>query len=344
MSQLSPIAPLPNRSRPPPSSQADTASQTPSSQSSSTRWTRAQHFFLMDRLLEARRAQKLNSRKKAVIKPVLESFLADFQEEFPEIKWDFRRLESRLAGIRDEYRVWRDLDKCTGRGRDDSQGRITVSDAQERDIKNSHPRIGARVIKNGLWVDEAITIDTYLEIFSNDLPAGRFITEPGDDAAFAAHDALPQLHAERMPSPAEEEQAADTNSLEEEEVIENDFIEVATTPVRPRATVEEDNEIEPLPLSSSRASQTPATSRMKRPSETPIPPNNAIPFPRRKKTKTARASGNDIDDLKALFIASQSTIHKHELTARPVGADDLQAAVRDCTQLFMEERGIDFVV
>ncbi|KAG5764858.1 hypothetical protein H9Q73_014358, partial [Fusarium xylarioides] len=326
------------------------SSQLPSSQSTSNRWTSEQHFLLMDLLLEARQSEKLNSRKKAVLKPVFESFIAPLEEAFPAIKWDYRRVESRYVVLRDNYRVYQEMLDMTGRTEIAEEGRVRISRQQESDLKQKYPRAAARVLKDGLGVDDHITIDAWHEIFSNDRPAGRFITEAADDDAFRRHEGMPppatrnasddgteqEEVRDRWPAEANSEQGGDELAEEEPEV---------ERPTQASQQVHDDEGVEEAPpLPSSGPSQTPAASSRKRTAATPIAPNEVIPFPRRKKKKTMRESGGDIDDLKELFLQSQSSTHNHIISPRPVGAEDLQGAIRDCTQLFMEDRGVDFVM
>ncbi|KAG5786547.1 hypothetical protein H9Q69_014363 [Fusarium xylarioides] len=357
MSHLGTLTPLPTRPRtvrpslqPDDSSQPPSSSQLPSSQSTSNRWTSQQHFLFMDLLLAAKRAQKLNSKKKAVLKPVFESFIAPLEEAFPTIKWDYRRVESRFTVIRDNYRVYQEMANMTGSTEIAEEGRVTISRQQQADLRQMYPRAAARVIKDGIGVDEHITVDRWHEIFSNDRPAGRFITEAGNDDAFARHQGMPPPTVERAVSSGGSEQEAVRNRYPAEANSEPSGDELPEeVPVEEQATqasqqVDDDEVDEPLPIPSPGPSQTPVTGRRKRTAATPIPPNEVIPFPRSKKKKTARGSGGDIDDLKELFMKSQSSTHNHVISPRPVGAEDLQGAIRDCTELFMEDRGVDFVM
>ncbi|KAI7762989.1 hypothetical protein LZL87_011132 [Fusarium oxysporum] len=309
MSHLSTPTPLPNRPRVVwPSLQPDASSQPPSSQSTSNRWSSEQHFLYMELLLEAKRDQRLNSKKKAVLKPVFESFIAPLEEAFPAIKWDYRRVESRFTVVRDNYRVYQDMVNMTGSTEITEEGRVTISRQQETDLEQLYPRAAARVIKDGLGVDEHITIDVWHEIFSNDRPAGRFITEAGDDDAFPRHQGMPPPAVERAPSPGGSEQEEVRNSYPAEansepgdnELLEEDPAEEQTTQVSQQVA---DNEAdEPLPFPSSGPSQTPAASRRKRTAAAPILLNEVIPFPWSKKKKITRGSGSDLDDLKELFM------------------------------------------
>ncbi|KAF5690379.1 7TM serpentine receptor class sx (Srsx) [Fusarium denticulatum] len=356
MSHLRTPTPLPTRPRtvrpslqPDASSQPPPSSQLPSSQSTSNRWTTQQHFFFMDLLLEARRDQRLNSKKKAVLKPVFESFVASLAEEFPAVKWDLRRVESRYTAMRDKYRVYLDMRNMTGMTENAEEGKVTISRQQAADLKQVYPRIAAGVIKDGLGVDEHITVDAWHEIFANDRPAGRYITEAGDDDAFARHNGMLPPSGERAASPGGSEQEEVRNSYPAEANSEQGGDELAEedpeveAPVQASQQVVDDPVDDPLPLPSSGPSQTPVTNSRKRTAATPIPPNDVIPFPRKKKTKTVNGSG-DLHDLKELFLKSQSSTHNHVISPRPVGAEDLQGAIRDCTQLFMEDRGVDFVI
>ncbi|KAG5807132.1 hypothetical protein H9Q74_014469 [Fusarium xylarioides] len=304
----------------------------------------------MDLLLAAKRAQKLNSKKKAVLKPVFESFIAPLKEAFPTIKWDYRRVKSRFTVIRDNYRVYQEMANMTGSTEIAEEGRVTISRQQQADLRQMYPRAAARVIKDGIGVDEHITVDRWHEIFSNDRPAGRFITEAGNNDAFARHQGMPPPTVERAVSSGGSEQEAVQNHYPAKANSEPSGDELPEeVPVEEQATqasqqVNDDEVDEPLPIPSPGPSQTPVTGRRKRTAATPIPPNEVIPFPQSKKKKTARGSGSDIDDLKELFMKSQSSTHNHVISPRPVGAEDLQGAIRDCTELFMEDQGVDFVM
>ncbi|VTT66798.1 unnamed protein product, partial [Fusarium fujikuroi] len=162
----------------------------------------------MDLLLAAKRAQKLNSKKKAVLKPVFESFIAPLEEAFPAIKWDYRRVESRFTVIRDKYRIYQEMVNMTGSTENKDEGRVSISRQQEADLRQLYPQTAARIIKDGLGVNKHITVDAWHEIFSNDRPAGRFITEAGDDDAFARHQGMPPPTVERAVSPGGSEQEA----------------------------------------------------------------------------------------------------------------------------------------
>ncbi|VTT57605.1 unnamed protein product [Fusarium fujikuroi] len=157
MSHLSPSIPLPSRPRsvrpslqPDDSSQPPSSLQLPSSQSTSN----------------PKRAQKLNSKKKAVLKPVFESFIAPLEEAFPAIKWDYCRVESRFTVIRDKYRVYQEMVNITGSIENKDKGRVSISWQQEAD----------------LW---QLYLQIAYKIFSNNRPVGRFITEAGDNNTFA---------------------------------------------------------------------------------------------------------------------------------------------------------------
>ncbi|KAG5747623.1 hypothetical protein H9Q70_009707 [Fusarium xylarioides] len=239
--------------------------------------------------------------------------------------------------------------KMTGMTENADEGKVTISQQQAADLKQIYPRTAAGVIKDGLGVDEHITVDAWHEIFALDRPAGRYIAEAGDDDAFARHNGILPPTGERAPSDGGSEQEAVRNSypaeanseLGDDELPEEDPEVEAPTQASQREV--DDLVDDPLPLPSSGPSQTPASGRRKRAAAAPILPNNVIPFPRRKKTKTA-GSGGDLHDLKELFLKSQSTTHNHVINPRPVGAEDLQGAIRDCMKLFMEDRGVDFVM
>ncbi|SCN64011.1 uncharacterized protein FFB20_00228 [Fusarium fujikuroi] len=165
----------------------------------------------MDLLLAAKQAQKLNSKKKAVLKPVFKSFIAPLKETFPAIKWDYRQVESQFTVIRDKYRIYQEIVNITGSTENKDKRRVSINRQQEADLRQLYPQTAARIIKDGLGVNKHITVDAWHKIFSNDRPAGRFITEAGNNDAFAHHQGMPPPIVERAVSPSGSEQEAVRN-------------------------------------------------------------------------------------------------------------------------------------
>ncbi|KAG5789893.1 hypothetical protein H9Q69_011050 [Fusarium xylarioides] len=149
------------------------------------------------------------------------------------------------------------------------EGRVLISWQQESDLKQKYLRAAARVITDGLGVDDYIIIDSWHEIFSNDRPARRYITEAADDDAFRRHDGMPPPAArtasdggseqeevrDQWPAEANSEQGDDDLAEEEPEV---------EPPTQASQQARDDAVDEPLPLPSSGPSQTPVTSSRKR--------------------------------------------------------------------------------
>jgi hypothetical protein len=152
-----------------------------------------QHLFFVNLLYRANQAKKLQSRGKAALKPVFESFIAPLKEAFPSpcIKWNYQRISSRYEWVRDNYRVYRDALKMTGKQEDAPNGKIYISRRQEADLKQSHPKAAARVLKDGLGVGGHITVEIYNQIFSNDLHASDDDTFAGQERIPSSNESLP---------------------------------------------------------------------------------------------------------------------------------------------------------
>ncbi|SPJ73829.1 uncharacterized protein FTOL_03559 [Fusarium torulosum] len=82
--------------------------------------------------------------------------------------------------------------------------------------------------------------------------------------------------------------------------------------------------------------------RRKRLAATEVSTNDNASSTQRKKTKTAQLNSNLIDDLQSIIGSSCSATN--EFIIRPVGAEDLETAIKDCTQLFTESHGVPFVI
>ncbi|KAK7398640.1 hypothetical protein QQX98_011970 [Neonectria punicea] len=61
--------------------------------------------------------------------------------------------------------------------------------ANEKKIKERFPQPGNRVVTEGLLLGPYITIDSWEEIFTDDLPAGRLIAAATDETIWVGHQA-----------------------------------------------------------------------------------------------------------------------------------------------------------
>jgi hypothetical protein len=62
----------------------------------------------------------------------------------------------------------------------------------------------------------------------------------------------------------------------------------------------------------------------------------------RKKPKTTHLNSDLIDDLQSVIGSTSSAMNEYII--RTVGAEDMEVAIRNCTQLFMESHGVHFVI
>lgn len=63
---------------------------------------------------------------------------------------------------------------------------------------------------------------------------------------------------------------------------------------------------------------------------------------KRKKPKTTHLNSDLIDDLQSVIGSTCSAMNEYII--RPVGAEDMDLAVKDCTQLFKKSHGVHFVI
>ncbi|CAJ0544308.1 Ff.00g035520.m01.CDS01 [Fusarium sp. VM40] len=82
--------------------------------------------------------------------------------------------------------------------------------------------------------------------------------------------------------------------------------------------------------------------RRKRLAEMEVSTNGEPSSTQRKKTKTALLNSDLIDDLQSVIGSTGSAMNEYII--RPVGAEDTDLAVKDCTQLFKNSHGVHFVI
>lgn len=248
------------------------------------------------------------------------------EAKWPGPRWSTVTLENKLRALKDYWRVFREIIETSGNDYDRDTGQVIMSEDNKAKFLERNPTITRRILKDSLLISESITHEEYYIIFSKDLPAGRFITEADDDAAFEAHHSLTQ-------PPSEE---ANTQiSTQVVEVDEDDPDLFADD----HLSHEEAEESHIIPIDSSAS----VVIGRKRLNTTEIPLNNGIGFPN--KRQKGRAQGITVDDAKEIVssaVASQATRH-HTFSHRPVGSEDLELAISDCRKS-LQYRGIVIVL
>jgi hypothetical protein len=61
---------------------------------------------------------------------------------------------------------------------------LKISDTDAETIRIQYPHHGSRVVNQGLWIDDNINIEEWIEIWQHDPDASQYIARPDDDAFF----------------------------------------------------------------------------------------------------------------------------------------------------------------
>ncbi|ETS02711.1 hypothetical protein M419DRAFT_97673 [Trichoderma reesei RUT C-30] len=285
------------------------------------RWSDQQTLFFLSLLLEARRQHLLESTKTKYLREGLQTLIPRMVQRFPGRPWEIRTLENKYQYLKKYWRVFAAAEKISGTSYDPATGKLSMSEQNEGLVTQRYGAMGRRVVSIGLLVGDGITFESWLEVFSNDLPAGENIVEAGDEAAFARDS---QNASFISPSPPALLPAARSSSSRP--TLSSQPSSSRPTPSTPRAA-------------SARPSQ--------RSSITPSAAFRANSLAARKK-KAARSDGisQSFRELTSALIARDSQPQQqqeHYVThnQRTVGAEDFEKAIRDCFA-FAEGRGMLF--
>jgi hypothetical protein len=71
--------------------------------------------------------------------------------------------------IKYDYLAYQAALKMPGKVEVPAEGKIHLPMKQEADLKMSHPRAAARMLRNGLMVGGCVTVDTYHQIFASNI-------------------------------------------------------------------------------------------------------------------------------------------------------------------------------
>ena len=171
-------------SQPPPTHPNDPSSQSVTSGSQASRgwrWTDEQTLYFLGRLLEARRNGDLNINKKGAYQDVLVSFIPGFKTKWANQNWSYDIMKNKLRNLKDFWRAFREAYDLSGGGYRERTGCVDLSRDNREKIEERYPQHGHKAMTEGLLVGPYITMDSWEEIFADDLPAGRLITAADDD-------------------------------------------------------------------------------------------------------------------------------------------------------------------
>ncbi|KAM0294472.1 hypothetical protein ACHAPM_011211, partial [Fusarium culmorum] len=136
------------------------------------RWTPAEDIFFVGLLYEVLQSDTTRSKKSTTLKPVLESCKAQLEAKFPGTMWTCQRIRSRYNLIKSDYLAYQAALKMSDSVEVIARGKIRLSREQMVDLEVSHPKAATRMLKNGLRVNDNVTVDTYHQIFSRDTHTG----------------------------------------------------------------------------------------------------------------------------------------------------------------------------
>ena len=91
---------------------------------------------------------------------------------------------SRMRFLCDFWRAFRAAERMSGTQYDRETGMLKISNTDAEIIRIQYPHHGSRVVNQGLWIDDNINIEEWIEIWQHDPDASQYISRPDDDAFF----------------------------------------------------------------------------------------------------------------------------------------------------------------
>lgn len=331
------------------------------------RWSDQQTLFFLSLLLEARRQHLLESTKTKYLREGLQTLIPRMVQRFPGRPWEIRTLENKYQYLKKYWRVFAAAEKISGTSYDPATGKLSMSEQNEGLVTQRYGAMGRRVVSIGLLVGDGITFESWLEVFSNDLPAGENIVEAGDEAAFArdsqnavlentvSQDAIVEeevlTQSVAVTDDGEDDITAAPESSDDDDAAGQSFISPSPPALLPAARSSSSRPTLSSQPSSSRPTPSTPRAASARPSQrssiTPSAAFRANSLAARKK-KAARSDGisQSFRELTSALIARDSQPQQqqeHYVThnQRTVGAEDFEKAIRDCFA-FAEGRGMLF--
>jgi hypothetical protein len=317
-------------------------------------WHDEHAMFFLEMLLQARRDGALNNLKENLLRSAFQGILPLMEAKFDGITtWSIQVLVNRHRYVRDYWRTFLEALGTSGTDFDKVSGMLTMEPDRKDQFLKSHKRYGKKVLTQPLPRNEAIDIDQWMEIFSNDQPAGGHIFEPGDLRSFrqVLDEAIENSQAavEELPaSPVPDDEAF---GVESEEVLEVEEIAAAGEEDTQMLEAAFEREAEtPSRSTSTSSSRTQSRGRAVRSSNRrQLPANTALRGLKRGTKNTPRASRppDSLDpDLRAAmisFLSRPSQLPQSLGLAqapRIPGAVDLETAVKTARHFARSNEGI----
>ncbi|CAK7275580.1 hypothetical protein SEPCBS119000_006751, partial [Sporothrix epigloea] len=317
------------------------------------RWTHEQHLFLVSCLADLHRDGHLNSTNQNVIMNQLRRVQPLLAKRWPEDVWDEDTIRSRYKHIRAVWRAFEDLYSKSGVEFNEQSGRLETTDANWNALIARNPDGGPKLKRSGLAIGGNVTMDTYKDIFFNDQPAARHVTEASDfkkTGAGSARSTTPQSsastpHPESSSFSAREEVSTseDPMVLDDDSVLDGEeqatitIDELPDDAAMPQTVESGSGQRDRGSLSVPSALLAKADTNIKS-AWNWTASNNGKPFTSIKRMNKLEEDESNIEEikvmLKSLLSRQSSGNRERELVLKPPGQETVVPAVRDCYELF----------
>ncbi|KAF4447954.1 hypothetical protein FALBO_16876 [Fusarium albosuccineum] len=332
--------------------------------SRSWHWSDEQELYLLEKLLEARRQGKLKITKNATYTALFKTFIPLFKAKWSRVSWATKMMNNKFKTIRKYWRAFKETEQRSGTQYNYDDGTLYLSEGNRKRCLLKYQGDGRKIVTEGLLISPSINFESYEEIFSDDLPAGKSIHPPTDEAYWQRRRRLEQEEEIEARAAAQEEaeEAAVREAEEEgEEVDEEREAEDTLLPlsqqyesVQPFPTTRSSSQASeglslasfptpyrPTPASSARPRRRPPDSEIprntaRRSTESEIPPNTAAR--NRGKRKRDTCSLEDVREL----LKKQETQRTHIVSTavRPEGSEDIERACRAYEEALEEQQDL----
>lgn len=140
------------------------------------KWTNAEVFAFISFLNQERNDGALRNTTAKFMAPTLKKASEHMGVLYPQRDWKYNTtLRSQFKRIRDDWRIFKEILDASGTEWHPDTKCFTISDAQREGFVAKHGARGGQIIDGGILTNDYITIDTYINIFSDDPDAGRKI-------------------------------------------------------------------------------------------------------------------------------------------------------------------------